>query len=145
MKRDNIFTEVKKAYGKLGLNDESKYRFFTVDEFLKIGQKLAEAGLTAKRVPRQHYKDLLACAVKFIPQTKPQFNYMASQTRGTEWIELSGDVEKVLRICPELSGWVAPTKSGKFAKVVVTWYKYFVTLSYADMDLYLKYRAKFYE
>lgn len=145
MKRDNIFTEVKKAYGKLGLNDESKYRFFTVDDFLRIGQKLAEARFTAKRGPRQHYKDLLACAVKFVPQTKAQYNYMALQTRGTEWVELSGDVDEVLQICPELSGWVAPTKSGKFSKIIITWHKDFVILNYSDMELYLKYREKFYE
>lgn len=144
MTRNDIYNDVKKAYTKLGLNDESKYRFFTVDDFLTIGQKLAEARLTAKRGPRQHYKDLLYCGVKFIPQTKAQFNYMASQTRGTEWVELSGDVDKVLQICPELSGWVAPTKSGKFSKIVITWYKDFVTLNYSDMELYLKYRAKFY-
>ena len=144
MKRNDIYNEVKKAYEKSGLNNESKYRFFTADEFLKIGQKLAEAGLTAKRGPRQHYKDLHACAVKFVPQTKSQFNYMASQTPGTDWVELSGDVDEVLQICPELSGWIAPTKSGKFSKIVITWYKDFVTLNYSDMDLYLKYRAKFY-
>ena len=86
---------------------------FTKEKIIEIGRKLANAGLIVKYAPRSHSHNCFS----LFPQTEAQYNWLKRNYGTTSNLCMTNTVEEVLAICPELSGVISPTKSGRFCRI----------------------------
>ena len=86
---------------------------FQMEEILKIGNKLADAGLIARYAPRGHSHN---CMTLF-PQTPAQYRWLKRKYGLTDNVLILEPASAVLAICPELEGYVSQTKSGRMCRI----------------------------
>lgn len=89
---------------------------FTKDQVIEIGNKLANAGLVFKYEPRSHSHNIFS----LFPQTSAQYEWLKKECGTTANNVILYTVDEVLTICPELSGFTTPTKSGRFCRIHIS-------------------------
>lgn len=86
---------------------------FTKEQVIEIGNKLANAGLVVKYAPRSHSHN----AFSLFPQTSAQYEWLKRNCGTTSNNVIPYTTDEVLTVCPELSGVLNPTKSGRFCRI----------------------------
>lgn len=86
---------------------------FSKDQVLEIGNKLATAYLITKYPARSHSRNVYS----LFPQTSAQYDWLKRDCGTTSNLVLPHTVEEVLAVCPELSGNIIATKSGRFCRI----------------------------
>lgn len=88
----------------------------TMNDVINAGQKLADANMVVKFKAGSHSHD----AELLFPQTEAQYRWLKKNYGTTANVVMMKPVEDVLNVCPELSGYVKPTKSGRFSRIEIT-------------------------
>ena len=89
---------------------------FTKKQIIEIGNKLANVGLVLKYTPRSHSHN----AFSLFPQTSAQYEWLKKDCGTTSNNVILYTADEVLNVCPELSGVVTPTKSGRFCRINIS-------------------------
>lgn len=98
------------------LNECIKNNAPTMEEIIEAGQKLAAANMVVTYKAGSHSHD----AELLFPQTEAQYRWLKKNYGTTANVVMMKPVEDVLNVCPELSGYVKPTKSGRFSRIEIT-------------------------
>lgn len=98
------------------LNECIKNNTPTRQEIIEAGQKLADANLITKYKAGSHSHKVES----LFPQTEAQYRWLKKNYGTTANVCILKPVEDVLNVCPELAGYVKPTKSGKFSRIEIT-------------------------
>ena len=106
--------ELKKAVK--ALNECIKDNAPTMEEIIEAGKKLAAANMVATYKAGSHSHD----ADTLFPQTAAQYRWLRKNYGTTANVCINGTIEDVLNVCPELSGYIKPTKSGRFSRIEIT-------------------------
>lgn len=87
-----------------------------MNEIITAGKKLAAANMVATYKAGSHSHD----ADTLFPQTEAQYRWLKKNYGTTANVVILKPVEDVLNVCPELQGYVKPTKSGRFSRIEIT-------------------------
>lgn len=87
----------------------------TMNEIITAGQKLAAANMVATYKAGSHSHDVDT----LFPQTTAQYRWLKKNYGTTANVCILKPVEDVLNVCPELAGYVKPTKSGRFSRIEI--------------------------
>ena len=91
-------------------------KILTKEEVIRIGKKLADAGLIVAYPPRSHSHNVFS----LFPQTSAQYDWLRRECGTTCNKVVLYPVEKVLAVCPELEGYVRPTKSRNMCRIDIS-------------------------
>lgn len=82
-------------------------------QVIAIGKKLAAAKIVIERAPRSHSHNVAS----LFPQTEAQYKWLKKEAGTTGNVLIFKTVEEVLAVCPELEGYVVPTKSRQSCRI----------------------------
>lgn len=89
---------------------------FTKEQIIAFGQRLANANLIVKYPARSHSHNPFS----LFPQTIAQYNWLRRYCGTTSNVIIFKKREDVLKVVPELSEYIRPTKSGEMCRVYLS-------------------------
>lgn len=89
---------------------------FSKQQIIEIGNKLATKGMVCKYPPRSHSHNTFS----LFPQTSAQYDWLKRDCGTTSNLVIVYTAEEVLAVCPELNGYVHPTKSKRFCRISIS-------------------------